>query len=48
MRIAAVVAAIVGIVAVVCFMGCEGDTVYNIDGDWEIGTVQFNYGGGKT
>ncbi|MEA3400984.1 MAG: hypothetical protein U9R79_07005 [Armatimonadota bacterium] len=48
MRIAAVIAAIVSIAAVVCLMGCEGDAIYSIDGDWAIGTVRFSYGGGKT
>ncbi len=30
------------------FAGCDSGTTYNIEGDWDLGTVQFDYGGGVT
>jgi len=28
--------------------GCDGTVIYNIDGNWALGTVVFNYGDGRT
>lgn len=41
---------IVGVVmiALTLLAGCDGTIIYNIDGNWALGTVTFTYGDGRT
>lgn len=48
MRTATLLMALLALVAL-AFIGCEGGTtIYDIDGDWNAGTVQFIYGANET